>query len=132
MYTELTPKQVKALPLIAAGATAAEVSKTLGISQQRISEWRHDAKFLSALENARREALAEASEYHTHSPRPTYQATLRPVIANGRPPGNRCCVSSSVAARGGFCPSAPPEDRARRFPHRKAALGQEQSVASFR
>ena len=62
MYTELTPKQVKALPLLAAGATAAEVSKTLGISQQQMSEWRHDPTFLSALEEARRDALSNA--YH--------------------------------------------------------------------
>jgi len=56
----LTPKQVKALPLLAAGDTAVEVSKKLNISKQSLSEWRQDTNFIQALEHVRRESLMVA------------------------------------------------------------------------
>lgn len=60
--SELTPKQTKALPLLAAGESAVEVSKKLKISKQQISGWKHDSKFTRALEEIRRDAFSEANE----------------------------------------------------------------------
>ena len=62
MISELTPKQTKALPLLAAGESAVEVSKKLKISKQQISGWKHDSKFTRALEEIRRDAFSEANE----------------------------------------------------------------------
>jgi len=58
--SSLTPKQVKALPLLAAGETAVKVSRKLKISKQSLSEWRQDTNFIQALEYMRKEALSEA------------------------------------------------------------------------
>jgi len=58
----LTPKQTKALPLLAAGEPANEVSKKLKISKQQISEWKHDFRFTNALEEIRRDAFTEANK----------------------------------------------------------------------
>ncbi len=62
MISKLTPKQTKALPLLAAGEPAVKVSKKLKISKQQISEWKHDSNFTSALENIRRDAFSEANK----------------------------------------------------------------------
>jgi len=56
----LTPKQMKALPLLAAGETAIEVSKKLKISKQSLSEWRQDTNFIQALQYMRKESLNAA------------------------------------------------------------------------
>jgi len=58
--SDLTPKQVKALPLLAAGETAIEVSNRLKISKQSLSEWRHDTNFIQALQYMRKESLDAA------------------------------------------------------------------------
>ena len=59
-YANLTPKQIKCLPLIAIGCTAIQVSKKIKVSQAQISEWRRDQNFMSALESVRRNALRDA------------------------------------------------------------------------
>ena len=56
----LTAKQAKALPLLASGITASDVSKQLKISQQQISNWKQDDKFQIALNTVRRNALRDA------------------------------------------------------------------------
>ena len=56
----LTPKQVKALPFLAAGESAAEVSRKLKISKQSLSEWKKDKNFSNALKCTRNEVLNEA------------------------------------------------------------------------
>ena len=56
----LTPKQVKALPLLATGESAVNVSRKLKISKQRLSEWKKDENFSNALKCTRREALNDA------------------------------------------------------------------------
>ncbi len=57
----LTQKQVKALPLLAAWESAVEVSKKVGVSKQQISEWKHNPKFIAALEKVRQDAFSEAN-----------------------------------------------------------------------
>lgn len=59
-FKDLTPKQVKALPLLAAGEPAVEVSRKLKISKQSLSEWRQNEDFTHALVYMRKEALFEA------------------------------------------------------------------------
>jgi len=61
-YAELTPKQIKALPFLAAGLTAVEVSKKLKISQQQISEWKRNPTFVGALRRARQRAFETVHE----------------------------------------------------------------------
>lgn len=56
----LTPKQIKCLPLLAVGMSAAKVAKKLNVSQVQISSWKNDLQFMSALEEFRRNALREA------------------------------------------------------------------------
>ena len=58
----ITPKQTKALPLLAAGESAVEVSIKVKVSKQTISGWKHDPKFTDALEEVRREAFSEANK----------------------------------------------------------------------
>ena len=60
IFSGLTPKQIKALPLLAAGMSAVDVSKKLKISQQRISEWKNDSNYQSALDVVRHNTLNEA------------------------------------------------------------------------
>ncbi len=62
MISELTPKQTKALPLLAAGESAVEVSKKVKVSKQQISGWKHDSNFTYALEEVRRDAFSEANK----------------------------------------------------------------------
>lgn len=62
MISKLTPKQTKALPLLAVGESAVEVSKRVKVSKQTISEWKHDPKFTDALEEVRRDAFSEANK----------------------------------------------------------------------
>lgn len=59
-FAELTPKQIKCLPLIAIGCTASEVAKKFNVSQVQISEWKRDPNFLSALDIVRRNALKDS------------------------------------------------------------------------
>jgi len=62
VISELTPKQTKALPLLAAGESAVEVSKKVKVSKQQISGWKHDSNFTYALEEVRRDAFSEANK----------------------------------------------------------------------
>jgi hypothetical protein len=59
-FADLTPKQIKCLPLIAIGYTAKDVSKKLKVSEVQLSEWRRDPNFMTALDFVRREALRDA------------------------------------------------------------------------
>jgi|GEM_PF-2609046 len=59
-YARLTPKQIRALPLLASGLSAKEVSKRINISQAQISAWRQDTVFMAALDDYRRNAMREA------------------------------------------------------------------------
>jgi len=60
LLLSLTPKQVKALPFLAAGESAVEVSRKLKISKQSLSEWKKDKNFSNALKCTRNEALNES------------------------------------------------------------------------
>ncbi len=57
---DLTPKQIKCLPLIAVGWTAKDVSKKIKVSEVQLSEWKHDPNFMAALDSVRRDALRDA------------------------------------------------------------------------
>ena len=57
IFADLTPKQIKVLPLLAAGMPAASAAKKAGVSAQTISEWNHDSRFKSALNRMRQDAL---------------------------------------------------------------------------
>jgi len=59
-FADLTPKQVKCLPLMAIGCTATEVAKKVKVSQVQISEWKRNPQFMSALDTVRRNALSDA------------------------------------------------------------------------
>jgi len=59
-FAELTPKQIKALPLLAIGCSASEVSGKVNVSQVQISEWKRNPKFMTALDIVRRNALRDA------------------------------------------------------------------------
>lgn len=59
-FADLTPKQVKCLPLIAIGWTAKDVSKKLNVSEVQLSEWKRDPNFMAALDSVRRDALRDA------------------------------------------------------------------------
>lgn len=61
-FSFLTPKQVKALPLLAIGCSAVEVSKKIKISQVQLSEWKRDPNFMSAINLVRSKAITEAGD----------------------------------------------------------------------
>ena len=46
-FANLTPKQIRCLPLLSAGLPASEVSKKAKVSQVQISEWKRDHKFMA-------------------------------------------------------------------------------------
>jgi len=56
---QLTPKQAKAVPLLATGATATEVAKIINVSPGQLSAWKKDAVFMRALAETRRGTLRE-------------------------------------------------------------------------
>ena len=58
--SDLTPKQVQALPLIAVGVSAIEVAKKIGVSPQQISVWKKQTNFLTELRRIRSDAMSEA------------------------------------------------------------------------
>lgn len=61
-YADLSPKQTKVLAPLAAGESAADVSKKYNISQQQISAWtRHDPVFRSAIHNERHNNFTAAN-----------------------------------------------------------------------
>ena len=58
---DLTPKQIQALPLLAAGKTGAQVAKELSVDPATISQWlNHDPDFVEALDSLRWESLRTA------------------------------------------------------------------------
>jgi hypothetical protein len=58
--SQLTAKQIQALPLLASGVLATDVAQQLGVSPQQISAWRKDPAFMSAMGALRWEALCGA------------------------------------------------------------------------
>jgi len=60
-HVNLRPKQILALPLLAAGKSLTEVAAELDVSRQTVSEWNnHDHKFIHALQLFQSETLRTA------------------------------------------------------------------------
>lgn len=55
----LSPKQARAVELIAAGRTVAEVGALIGVARQTVSGWKnHNSEFSEAVESAREDIIA--------------------------------------------------------------------------
>lgn len=80
-FAELTSKQVKCLPFLAIGCTAAEVAEKVKVSQVQISEWKRNPQFMSALDTVRRNALSDAGTALTALANDAVQ-TLRELLIN--------------------------------------------------
>ncbi len=98
---DLTAKQVKALPLLASGMTASNVSKRLKISQQQISNWKRDEKFQFAVDTVRRNALRDAETALSGLAMDAVQ-TLRESLNNGYSEQTRLRAAMYVIDRIGF------------------------------
>ncbi|MDH5377048.1 MAG: hypothetical protein OEX00_01850 [Gammaproteobacteria bacterium] len=57
--SKLTPKQLRALPLLASGMVAKEVALTVNVSQVQISNWKKNEEFMEELGRARKEVVRE-------------------------------------------------------------------------
>ena len=63
VLARLTAKQRRALPLLAAGYTGAEVAKTINVNRATVSQWQnHDVDFAEALDQCRWESLRSAQD----------------------------------------------------------------------
>lgn len=58
----LTPKQVKAIPLMAQGKLGVDVAKEIGVTPQTISEWKKSEVFNKAVDSFRSNSLKEAEK----------------------------------------------------------------------
>lgn len=56
----ISPKQVKAIPLIVSGIKSQEVAKEIGVTPQTISEWQKNPEFVVMLNKAKKEILDAA------------------------------------------------------------------------
>ncbi len=100
----LTAKQIKALPLLASGTTATDVSKQLKISQQQISNWQRHDKFQNALNTIRRDALRDAETALSGLALDAVQV-LRESLNNASGEQTRLRAAMYIIDRLGFSPN---------------------------
>lgn len=103
-FAELTPKQVKCLPMLAVGLSASEVAKKAKVSQIQISSWKSDPNFMSALDSVRRNALRDAEAALTGLAMDAVH-TIRESLKNASSEQTRLRAAIYVIDRLGFPPS---------------------------
>jgi len=59
---KLTPKQIKALPLMVGGMSSSEIAQIQSVSEVQLSKWKKDKNFMAVLDGERKEALSEAKK----------------------------------------------------------------------
>lgn len=83
-FSDLTPKQWVALPLVASGLTAVEVEKRTGISASTISDWLNNSiEFQMCLTDVRENVLSAVTHRLGESALLAVQE-LRQIILNGK------------------------------------------------
>jgi hypothetical protein len=80
---ELTPKQMIAVDIMAAGATDAQAAKVAGVSRQSVNSWRRRNPYFRAELNRRREELWHASRDRLRRLIPTALTALRRELESG-------------------------------------------------
>jgi hypothetical protein len=80
---ELTPKQMVAVDVIAAGATDTQAAKVVGVSRQSVNGWRRRHPYFRAELNRRREELWGASRDRLRRLIPTALTALQRELESG-------------------------------------------------
>jgi predicted transcriptional regulator len=84
VIADLTPKQVRALSLLAAGKTGVQVAKALKVNAATVSQWlNHDPGFAKALDALRWESL-RAADAELQAAASEAVAELRKLLKNGK------------------------------------------------
>lgn len=99
----LTPKQLKAIPLMAQGMMGVEVAKEISVAPQTISEWRKSFEFMAELNDYRFQLLENARSQLQYAPSKAVQ-TLYDLMENSESDETKRKAAIDILRLNGFEP----------------------------
>jgi hypothetical protein len=102
---KLSPKQVQAIVLLAAGTTSRAAAEELSISPQTISEWKRNPAFIAQLNDLQVSAIDAARTKIQQAASDAVDA-LRELVGDGENPEIRRKAANDILRLAGFEPSS--------------------------
>lgn len=100
---KLTPKQLKAIPLMAQGMSGKEIAEEVSVTPQTVSEWKKLPAFMASVNSLRKEALSSARCQLQQTPNKAIQ-TLIDLMDNSANDETRRKAALDILRLNGFEP----------------------------